>query len=135
MDLAGKVSFIAITEVAGTGGEELFFNFWGASVSTKYFPFNDLGHRGLFVLGDFNFATQFTQKYHTVADLAFEHRFAIGSSFTLGVGYHLPLKKTGSDWWGLLNMTLLPGRGKWKGLGTEPFAILIWPYRLVCCFS
>ena len=75
----------------GSGGEEMFFNFWGASVSVKYFPFNDLGRKGVFLLGDFNFATQFTQKYRNVAALEFDHQFAIGNSLTLGVGYHLPL--------------------------------------------
>jgi hypothetical protein len=76
----------------GDNGEEMFFNFWGTSISLKYFPFNKSAVRGVYLLGDYNFATQFTQKYRKTSDLEFEHQFAVGNSFTLGLGYQYPLK-------------------------------------------
>ncbi len=76
----------------GDNEEEMFFNFWGTAISAKYFPFNKSAVKGIYVQGDYNFITQFTQKYRTTSDLEFEHQFAIGDSFTLGLGYQYPLK-------------------------------------------
>lgn len=75
----------------GDNDEELFFNFWGAAISTKYFPGSDSGTKGIYLQGDYNFVSQFTQKYRNTDNLEFDHQFAIGSSFTLGLGYQYPL--------------------------------------------
>jgi hypothetical protein len=76
----------------GDNGEEMFFNFHGASVSAKYYPFSRSASSGLYLQGDFNFSTQFTQKYRVSEALKFDHQFAIGPSLTVGLGYHFPLK-------------------------------------------
>ena len=76
----------------GDGDEEMFFNFWGAAFSTKYFPFSRSGTQGVYMQGDYHFVTQFTQKYRKTAALEFDHQFAIGRSFTFGLGYQHPLK-------------------------------------------
>jgi hypothetical protein len=76
----------------GDNNSEMFFNFWGAAISTKYFPFSKSASNGVYLQGDYNFTTQFTQKYRNTGALEFDHQFAIGSSFTLGLGYHYPLK-------------------------------------------
>jgi hypothetical protein len=76
----------------GDNNSEMFFNFWGAAISAKYFPFSKSASKGVYLQGDYNFTTQFTQKYRNSAALEFDHQFAIGSSFTLGLGYHYPLK-------------------------------------------
>lgn len=75
-------------------GEEMFFNFWSVAISTKYFPFaaeNNTIPTGIYLNADYNFITQFTQKYRNTETLDFDHQFAIGSSFTVGAGYHYDL--------------------------------------------
>jgi len=86
-----KFKGLAAMPAKGNNGEEMFFNFWGSALSVKYFPFQKQADRGLFLLSDFNFVSQFTQKYRNSANLEFDHQFAIGNSFALGVGYHYPL--------------------------------------------
>jgi hypothetical protein len=76
----------------GDNNSEMFFNFWGTAFSTKYFPISKSASNGIYLQGDYNFTTQFTQKYRNSGALEFDHQFAIGSSFTLGLGYHYPLK-------------------------------------------
>lgn len=87
-----KFKALAAGPAQGDAGQEMFFNFWSVAVATKYFPFQADAKKGLFVSGDYNFVTQFTQKYRNTAALQFDHQFAIGSSLTLGLGYHFPLK-------------------------------------------
>ncbi len=76
----------------GDNGNEMFFNYWGAALTTKFFPFDKMGKKGLYLQGDYFFITQFTQKYRNTAKLTFDHQFAIGSGFAVGVGYDMPLK-------------------------------------------
>jgi hypothetical protein len=76
----------------GDNNSEMFFNFWGTAFSIKYFPFSKSASKGFYLQGDYNFTTQFTQKYRNTGALEFDHQFAIGSSFTLGLGYQYPLK-------------------------------------------
>lgn len=87
-----KFKALGATAANGDNGQEMFFNFWGTAVTVKYFPFNPTAVKGLFLQGDYNFITQFTQKYRTSSLLQFDHQFAIGSSYTLGLGYQHPLK-------------------------------------------
>ena len=75
----------------GDSNQEMFFNFWGTSFSAKYFPLSKSARKGIYLQGDFNFVTQFTQKYRDTEALIFDHQFAIGSSFTAGLGYQYPL--------------------------------------------
>jgi hypothetical protein len=77
----------------GDNGEEMFYNFWGAAVATKYFPFDKTARKGLYLQGDFFFVTQFTQKYRNVAKLRYDHQFAIGNGFAFGIGYDFPVGK------------------------------------------
>ncbi len=75
----------------GNNGQELFFNFWGAAVSTKYFPFDKGAKKGLYVNADYFFITQFTQKYRNKPNLDFNHQFALGRGVALGLGYDFRL--------------------------------------------
>jgi hypothetical protein len=79
----------------GDDGYELFFNFWAASVGIKVFPFSKFTQKGVFVSADYQFTTQFTQKYRNTELSIFEHQFAIGSGFNVGLGYDLPLGNYG----------------------------------------
>ena len=88
-----KFKALGAAPSSGDNNEEMFFNFWGAAISTKYFPFSKSGSQGIYLLGDYNFVSQFTQKYRDTESLDFDHQFAIGSSFTLGLGYHYALRK------------------------------------------
>jgi hypothetical protein len=104
----------------GDDNREMFFNFHGISVSTKYFPFSKSATEGLYLQGDYNFVTQFTQKYRKSAALEFDHQFAIGSSFTLGVGYHIPL----SNRYGFvasLEYDMASRQGEVQGIGDKQF--------------
>lgn len=76
----------------GDNGQEMFFNYWGAAVTLKYFPFDKIAKKGVYLQGDYFFVTQFTQKYRNTAKLEFNHQFAIGSGFAFGVGYDIALK-------------------------------------------
>jgi hypothetical protein len=87
-----KFKGIGAAPSQGDNNSEMFFNFWGTAFSTKYFTFSKSASKGIYLQGDYNFTTQFTQKYRSSEALEFDHQFAIGSSFTLGLGYHYPLK-------------------------------------------
>jgi hypothetical protein len=78
----------------GDNGYEMFFNYWGAAATAKYFPFDKTAKKGLYLQGDFFFITQFTQKYRNVSKLIFDHQFAIGQGFAFGLGYDIALKNT-----------------------------------------
>ncbi len=73
----------------GDNNQEMFFNYWGAAISTKYFPFDKNARKGVYVQGDYFFITQFTQKYRTSTNLDFNHQFAIGSGLAFGLGYDI----------------------------------------------
>jgi hypothetical protein len=77
----------------GDNDEEMFFNYWGAAIATKFFPLDRNAKKGIYVQGDYFFVTQFTQKYRTVSKLEYNHQFAIGSGFAFGAGYDLPIGK------------------------------------------
>ena len=51
-----------------------------------------MADKGLYLQADYNFVTQFTQKYRSPSTNQFNHQFAIGNSFTGGLGYHYPFK-------------------------------------------
>ncbi len=73
-------------------GQEMFFNYWGAAASVKYFPFDKTAKKGLYVQGDYFFITQFTQKYRNKTTNQYDHQFGIGSGFVLGTGYDFPIR-------------------------------------------
>ncbi len=75
----------------GDNGQEMFFNYWGAAVSVKYFPFDKTARKGLYMQADYSFINQFTQKYRTVSKLDYNHQFALGNGFVFGLGYDVPL--------------------------------------------
>lgn len=91
-----KYKSLGAAPAKGTNEEEMFFNYWGAAVSLKYFPFDKDARKGVYVQSDYFFVTQFTQKYRTTSKLQFDHQFAIGSGLAFGLGYDIPLnnKKT-----------------------------------------
>lgn len=104
----------------GNGGEEMFFNFWLVGVSARYFPLAAEARAGWFVQADYNFVSQFTQKYRNTAALQFDHQFAIGSGVALGLGY---------QWWFRPGLGLVGSveydwsrrQGEVTGLGDKTF--------------
>lgn len=93
LHLGLKFKALGAAPSEGDNGEEMFFNFWGVGFSTKYFPFHKATSQGIYLQGDYNFVSQFTQKFRKNQAQEFDHQFGIGSSFTLGLGYQYPLKK------------------------------------------
>ncbi len=75
----------------GDNGQEMFFNYWGAAVSTKCFPLDRTAQKGIYLQADYFFVTQFTQKYRNTANLEFNHQFAIGNGVAFGLGYDFPI--------------------------------------------
>jgi hypothetical protein len=92
-NFGGKFSALGATPSEGDNGNELFFNWWGAAVSAKYYPLNKNADRGLNIYADYYFITQFTQKYRNVDADIYNHQFAIGNGITLGTAYDFKYKK------------------------------------------
>jgi len=77
----------------GDNGQEMFFNYWGAAIASKYFPLDRNAKKGIYLQFDYFFVSQFTQKYRTTTKLDFDHQFAIGSGLAFGLGYDFPIGK------------------------------------------
>jgi hypothetical protein len=104
----------------GDNGEEMFFNFWGTAFSAKYFPFRKSAEKGIYLQADYNFITQFTQKYRNTSTLTFDHQFAIGNSFTIGIGYQYPLK-SGFGLVTSVEYDWASRQGEVRGIGDQQF--------------
>ncbi len=77
----------------GDNEQEMFFNYWGAAITAKYFPFDRDSKKGIYLQGDYFFVSQFTQKYRNTATKTFDHQFAIGNGLAFGIGYDFPISK------------------------------------------
>jgi hypothetical protein len=88
-----KFKALGASPAKGDNGQEMFFNYWGSAISAKYFPFDREAKKGIYLQTDYLFITQFTQKYRTTANRNFDHQFAIGNGFAVGLGYDLPIGK------------------------------------------
>lgn len=95
-NFGGKFSALGATPSEGENGNQLFFNWWGAALSAKYYPLNKNANSGFNLYTDFYFITQFTQKYRNVAAKVYNHQFAIGNGLTLGAAYDF--KYAGINW-------------------------------------
>jgi hypothetical protein len=91
VNLGIKYKSLGAGPSTGNNGDEMFFNYWGAAIATKFFPMDKNAKKGLYVQADFFFITQFTQKYRNTAKLDFNHQFAIGQGLAFGLGYDIPL--------------------------------------------
>jgi hypothetical protein len=87
-----KYKSLAAEASRGDNDQEMFFNYWGAAVTIKYFPFDKNARKGLYLQGDYFFVSQFTQKYTQKSTLAYIPQYGIGSGFVFGTGYDIPLK-------------------------------------------
>lgn len=88
-----KYKSLGASPAKGDNGQELFFNYWGAALAAKYFPFDKNAMKGFYINADIYFITQFTQKYRVKANNQFEHQFAVGNGYTIGTGYDIDLGK------------------------------------------
>jgi hypothetical protein len=88
-----KYKSLGAARAKGDNGQEMFFNYWGAAVSAKYFPLDKNARKGIYLQTDFFFVTQFTQKYRTTINKEFNHQFAIGNGLAFGLGYDFPIGK------------------------------------------
>jgi hypothetical protein len=91
-NFGGKFSALGATPSKGEGTNQLFFNWWGAAISAKYYPFNKNADSGFNIYTDYYFITQFTQKYRNVDAKVYSHQFAIGNGITLGTAYDFKYK-------------------------------------------
>ncbi len=88
-----KFKSLGAAPAKGDNGQEMFFNYWGAAITTKYFPFDRDAKKGIYLQGDYFFVSQFTQKYRTTINKEFNHQFAIGNGLAFGLGYDFPIGK------------------------------------------
>jgi hypothetical protein len=88
-----KYKSLGAAPAKGDNEQEMFFNFWGAAITTKYFPFDRDAKKGIYLQGDYFFVSQFTQKYRNIKTKTFDHQFAIGNGLAFGVGYDFPIGK------------------------------------------
>jgi len=88
-----KFKALGASPASNSNGDEMFFNYWGAALSTKYYPFTKEANKGIVLLIDYFFITQFTQKYRNQTNKIFEHQFAIGSGIAGGIGYEFMMFK------------------------------------------
>jgi hypothetical protein len=86
-----KYKSLGAAPAKGDNGQEMFFNYWGAAITTKYFPFDRDAKKGIYLQGDYFFVSQFTQKYRNTINKDFNHQFAIGNGLALGLGYDFPM--------------------------------------------
>ncbi len=93
-----KYKSLGAAPAKGDNDQEMFFNYWGAAISIKYFPFHKNAKKGLYLQSDYFFVSQFTQKYRTVIKKEFEHQFAIGNGLAFGLGYDIQLGKGRTMW-------------------------------------
>jgi hypothetical protein len=105
----------------GDNGQEMFFNYWGAAFTAKYFPFDKNAKKGIYLQGDYFFVSQFTQKYRTTVNKNFEHQFAIGNGFVVGAGYDLPLGKTQTMLTIGVEYEMNSRNGEVTGIGSKTF--------------
>ena len=92
-----------------------------AALAAKYFPFDKDAKKGLYLQGDFFFITQFTQKYRNMSKLEFNHQFAIGNGFALGLGYDFPIGKGRTMLTFGLEYEMDSRQGEVTGIGDKTF--------------
>jgi hypothetical protein len=88
-----KYKSLGAAPAKGDNKQEMFFNYWGAAITTKYFPFDRDAKKGIYLQGDYYFVSQFTQKYRNTSTMDFNHQFAIGSGLAFGLGYDFKIGK------------------------------------------
>lgn len=91
-NFGGKFSALGATPSKGEGKNQLFFNWWGAAITAKYYPMNRNANGGFNIFVDFYFITQFTQKYRNVDAKIYNHQFALGNGLTIGSTYDFNYK-------------------------------------------
>ena len=116
-----KYKSLGAAPAKGDNGQEMFFNYWGAAVSAKYFPFDKTAQKGIYLQADYFFITQFTQKYRTKANLEFNHQFAIGSGVAFGFGYDFPIGKGRTMLTVGLEYEIDSRKGEVSGIGDKTF--------------
>ena len=93
-NFGGKFSALGAAPSEGQNGNQLFFNWWGAAISAKYYPLNKNANSGLNLYTDFYFITQFTQKYRNLEAKIADHQFAVGNGLTIGSAYDFQYNNT-----------------------------------------
>jgi hypothetical protein len=87
-----KYKSLAAFVSKGDNGQEMFFNYWGAAATVKYYPMEKDARKGLYLQGDYFFITQFTQKYTQPATRAYTPQYGLGMGFVVGLGYDIAFR-------------------------------------------
>jgi hypothetical protein len=122
VNLGIKYKSLGAGPSTGNNGDEMFFNYWGAAIATKFFPLHKNAKKGVYVQADFFFITQFTQKYRNIAKLEFNHQFAIGQGLAFGLGYDIPLKNRKTMLTIGVEYEMDSRQGEVTGIGDKKFA-------------
>jgi hypothetical protein len=121
MNFGVKYKSLGAAPAKGDNGQEMFFNYWGAAITTKYFPIDRDAKKGVYLQVDYFFVSQFTQKYRNTINKDFNHQFAIGSGLAFGIGYDFPLRKGKTMLTLGLEYELNNRKGEVKGIGDKSF--------------
>jgi hypothetical protein len=118
-NFGGKFSAVGAAPAKGDNDNEMFFNWWGAALSVKYYPLNKNADKGLNFYSDYYFITQFTQKYRNEDAKIYNHQFAIGSGLTLGGAYDF--KINGYNFSASVEYGVASRRGEVTNIGQKTF--------------
>jgi hypothetical protein len=116
-----KYKSLGAGPASGDNDQEMFFNYWGAALTTKYFPIDRNAKKGIYLQTDLFFITQFTQKYRSLTDLTFDHQFAIGNGIAFGIGYDFSIGKGRTMWTIGIEYEADSRTGEVTGIGDKNF--------------
>ncbi len=80
------------TSVKGSNGDDYIFNYYNLGLSAKYHFLSKTFNKGLYGRTGIGFG-QFTSKRQNEDQNLYKHQYAIGSTFTAGLGWTFPFKK------------------------------------------
>ena len=58
-----KYKSLGAAPAKGDNGQEMFFNYWGAAISAKYFPFDRNAKKGIYLQSDYFFHQNYSSKH------------------------------------------------------------------------
>ncbi len=93
LGIGSRIKGAAAGSVIGEFGDSYFFNYYNLSASAKYYAISKTFNKGWYVRANAGFGQLTTKRANEKTD-TYVHQFAIGSTYTGGIGYTVPFQKT-----------------------------------------